>query len=458
MIPVVMSGGSGSRLWPVSRQSFPKQFCDFLDESLFSKTLKRLKPLGSPWTLTVGDLRVLTERTLKQEGIPASQGIYEPFGRNTAPAIALLCRILELRGLKDEVVGVFPADQLIDDDRAFQEAVRKGETLAKQGHIVTLGVKPTFPATGYGYIETSGSMESGALSAVGFREKPNESTAREFIARGGFYWNAGMFIFKVSKMMELLSVHVPDVWSAFLGMKDPANAAELERIYKAVRAISIDYAVMEKLSKHACIPCAFQWSDLGSWDAIADVLGEKAAGASGKVEVGGGKNFVFGEAKKTYAFVGVTDVVLIDTPDAVLVARKGQTERVKEVVDELKNRSVASATQHQFEVRPWGSFQVLKDADDFKSKTITVDAGAQISYQSHEKRAEHWIIVKGKGEVVLDGETIPVSSGQHVLIPLRAKHRIRNTGTEPLQFVEVQLGSYFGENDIIRYEDDYKRA
>jgi len=465
MIPVILSGGSGTRLWPVSRLSMPKQFCEFLDESLFAKTVKRLKPLGSPWVVTVGELKVLTERALKDAGVPREQALYEPIARNTAPAIALLCKVLEFRGLDDEVVGIFPADHLIDDEAGFHIAVRAGEKIAAGGAIVTLGVKPTYPSTGYGYIETAGVVYAGgtALRAVGFREKPNEATAREFIGRGGFFWNAGMFIFKVSKMIQLLAQNAPAVWGPFAQLN--ADLSNLNEVYRVVKAISVDYAVMERLSEHVSIPCTFDWSDLGTWDAIAEVLGASGVVAAGRgvqvpppIEVDSGANFVFPIEKKTYALVGVDDLIVVDTDDALLVVKRGQTERVKEVVDQLKSRSVPTATQHTSEVRPWGKFSVLADADDFKSKTITVDPGQQLSYQSHEKRAEHWIIVKGSGEVVLDGETIQVSAGKHVLIPLQAKHRIRNTGQVPLMFVEVQLGSYFGESDIKRYEDDYKRV
>ena len=456
MIPVILSGGSGSRLWPVSRQSFPKQFCEFLDESLFIKALKRVKPLGSPWTVTVKELSVLTSRSLRELDIPVEQAIYEPVGRNTAPAIAVLCRVFEMQGKVDEVAGIFPADQLVGDDEAFREAVLKGERLAAGGQIVTLGVKPTYPATGYGYIETSTALAGGALQAVGFREKPNESTAREFIARGGFYWNAGMFIFKVKVMIELLRKHVPDIWATVEKLK--VDYSNFEEIYAHVRAISIDYAVMEKLKMHTCIPCDFEWNDLGSWDSIAAVLETQSENRDWFVEAGGRSNFVFPMEKKAYGFVGVDDLIVVDTADALLVAKKGSTERVKEVVDQLRGRAVPSATQHAFEVRPWGRFEILKNTGNFKSKTIVVDPGAQLSYQSHAKRAEHWIIIRGTGQVTLDDQTIPVAAGKHVHIPVGAKHRIHNTGPDPLEFVEIQLGTYFGEDDIVRYQDEYRRV
>ena len=332
MIPVILSGGSGSRLWPVSRASFPKQFCDLLDESLFAKTVKRVAPLGSPWVVTVRDMAALTEEGLKSCGGNPSQVIYEPLGRNTAPAIALLCRRFEMLGQADAVVGVFPADHLISDDEKFRADVRAGEKLALEGHVVTLGIQPTYPATGYGYIATDGPLGSG-LRAVGFREKPNEETAREFLERGEFYWNAGMFIFRVRTMIDLFTMYAPDVWQSVAALRD--DLSNLDEIYRSVRSTSIDYAIMERLPSHVCIPCAFGWSDLGSWDSLAEVLGKSSPGAS-VIQVESDSNFVFTHTKRNYAFVGVEDLIVVDTPDALLISRKGESEQVKQVVDKLK--------------------------------------------------------------------------------------------------------------------------
>ena len=465
MIPVILSGGSGTRLWPVSRQSHPKQFCDLLDEAhgqtLFANTVRRLMPLGSPWTVTVRELKVLTERSLSSLGVPSSQVVYEPFGRNTAPAIALLCRVFELRGLGREVAGVFPADQVVEKEEAFHRAVRLGASIAEQGQVVTLGVKPTYPATGYGYIETSGAFSvAGGLRAVGFREKPSESVAADFLKRGGFFWNAGMFIFRVDVMIGLLREHAPAVWSAFADLR--ADLSNLEDIYHSVKGISIDYAVMEKLPGHVCIPCDFPWSDLGSWDSYAEFAARTGAGVSSGVsgtpiEVGAKGNFVFPSRDKVYSVTGADDLLIVDTDDALLISRRGSSEQVKDVVEQLKKSGDKRASEHVFDVRPWGRFEILRDTSEFKSKVIEVNPGAQLSYQSHTKRSEHWIVVKGRGEVVLDDRTLPVSAGVHINIPLGAKHRMRNLGTEVLQFVEVQLGSYFGEDDIVRYEDAYGR-
>lgn len=495
-IPAIMSGGSGTRLWPVSRQSFPKQFSELfgpgLENSLFAKATKRLMPLGSPWTITVQDMNVLTEKTLKTCHVSptdiAAQTLYEPRGRNTAAAVAFFCRVLELRHQREAIGGVFPADQLIRDEVKFQSAVREAILFAEKGEVVTLGISPTFPATGYGYIETAGAAVSSSTSAAGgpaasaaihpaasapskallatrFREKPDIKTATEFLAKGGYLWNAGMFVFKVSKMIELLKLHAPKVWAPFENLK--ADLSNLKEVYDQVEVISIDFAVMERLKTHVTIPCDFDWSDVGSWDAIASMSREanqdgQVGVGDAPIEVGGKDNFVSPYRDKSYAFVGTDDLIVVDTQDALLVAKRGQSEKVKDVVDRLKTQSRGlRATNHGFETRPWGKFEILRDTEEFKSKTITVDAGAQLSLQSHTKRAEHWIIVRGKGEVVLNDQVIPVTAGSHVFIPIGAKHRMRNTESagsgKDLVFVEIQLGTYFGEDDITRYEDNYGR-
>lgn len=491
-VPAIMSGGSGTRLWPVSRQSFPKQFSELfgpgLENSLFAKAVQRVAPFGSAWTITVQDMKVLTEKTLSAKGISnseiAAQTLYEPRGRNTAAAVAFLCRVLEMRNRQDDIAGVFPADQLIRDEVKFQNAVRQAITFAENGEVVTLGVSPTFPATGYGYIETAGKLlpeahavaqpetqtaaRTTALRAVRFREKPDLKTATEFLAKGGYLWNAGMFVFKVSKMIELLKLHAPKVWLPFEKLK--TDLSNLKDVYDQVEAISIDFAVMERLTSHVTVPCDFDWSDVGSWDAIANMSAagggadkNTAKAASGPIEVASGNNFVLPYMDKSYAFVGADDLIVIDTQDATLIAKRGQSEKVKDVVDRLKLQPQGlRATNHGFEVRPWGKFEILRDTPEFKSKTITVDAGAQLSLQSHTKRAEHWIIVRGTGEVVLNDEVIPVTAGSHVFIPIGAKHRMRNTAVQgsgkDLVFVEIQLGTYFGEDDITRYEDSYGRG
>lgn len=455
MIPVIISGGSGTRLWPVSRKSYPKQFSKILDESLFVKTYKRLKPLGNPWVITTETLKVLTEKSLKELGETSERVIYEPAAMNTAPAIALACKKLELMGQGDQVVGIFPADHYIADATSFHKHVQEAEKLAQAGNIVTLGIKPTHPATGYGYIELKDKNTNPieGVVAVGFREKPALEKAVEFLEKGNFVWNAGMFIFKVSTLIAEFKKHMPELWSSIDKLKP--DGSNLKDVYSVCQSQSIDYGIMEKLNSHICIPCSFSWSDIGSWDALIDLNGDFEGE---KIEVSAKGNAIFGIKEKKYAFIGVEDLVLIDTEDALAVARKGETEKVKHVVDQLVRENSAKTREHNFEIRPWGQYKILNDTEYYKSKVISVDPNAQLSYQSHNNRSEHWVVVKGKGEVVLNEEVIPVQYGKHIFIPVGAKHRIRNNSSEPLEFIEVQTGSYFGEDDIIRYQDDYKRS
>lgn len=461
MIPVVMSGGSGTRLWPVSRGKLPKQFCEIFDDSLQNLTVKRLAKLGSPWTITSLGLRDLTIRTLMNLNLPTDQVIYEPFAKNTAPAIATLCFLFQQKGMGEEILGVFPADHLIEKPEEFYKAITLAEKEAKTGKIVTLGIQPDHPATGFGYIETDSKTKhvNGTFTAYGvksFHEKPSLEKAQTFIQSGGFYWNAGIFVFKVSAMIEAFNKLQPKMWQTISGLK--ADLSNLNEIYSQVENISIDYAIMEKLSTSqlSCVPCEIGWSDVGSWDAVADLF--KGKKADHVIAVGAKNNFAFSTQDKKYAFVGVEDLIVVDTADATLITQKGATQRVKDVVDTLKIAKSKLADEHVYEHRPWGKYEILRDQENFKSKVIHVLPKQQLSLQSHTKREEHWLITKGHGEVVLNDEVIPVKPGTYIKIPLGAKHRMRNPGNEVVEFVEVQMGSYFGEDDIIRYQDDYKRT
>lgn len=462
MIPVILSGGSGTRLWPVSRTKYPKQFCDLFDEPLQVSTLKRLAKFGVPWIVTSQTLRDFTEKNAKEAGFKELRFIYEPIGKNTAPAIAMLCKLLELEGKTNEVVGIFPADHLIEKEDVFSAALELAESSARENKIVTLGLKPTEPATGYGYIQTEKqpfnyNKQMSSFSVLKFHEKPSLELAKEFLSEGSYYWNAGIFIFPVKLMIEQFKKYQPQIWDVLAGLK--ADLSNLKEIYSAMPSVSIDYAIMEKLTSQEllCVPCNPKWSDVGSWDAVADVYEKMGKSRGNPIEVDSKNNFVLPKAGKKYAFVGVDDVIVVDTDDALLIAKRGETQNVKMVVDRLKGESSKLATEHTFEERPWGRFEILRDKEHFKSKVIRVDPKQQLSYQSHKSREEHWVIIKGQGEVVLDDQVIPVKAGSYVKIPLAAKHRMRNTGSNPLEFIEVQLGSYFGEDDITRYQDDYKR-
>jgi mannose-1-phosphate guanylyltransferase/mannose-6-phosphate isomerase len=463
MIPVVLSGGSGTRLWPVSRTKYPKQFCQLFEDSLQNMTMKRLAHWGTPKVVTSKELRDFTIKKAKEAGFSNVDVLAEPMGKNTAPAIALLCKFMELKGQSKEVVGVFPADHLVEKSDIFSQAIELAETCARDGKIVTLGLKPTEPATGYGYIQTEKhpfnyNRQMSSYRVNKFHEKPNFEVAKEFLKDGSYYWNAGIFVFQVDKMVELFERLQPQIWDTFSVLKkDLSNLAE---VYSQLPSISIDYAIMEHLGQDEllCVPCNPGWSDVGSWDAVSQVYHQSGRAVADTTEVDSKNNFVLPHRDKHYAFVGVEDLIVVDTDDALMIAKKGESQNVKTVVDRLKSRNPKLVTEHTFEERPWGRFEILRDEEHFKSKVIRVDAGQQISYQSHAKREEHWVMVKGRGEVILNEQVIPMNVGSYVKIPLGAKHRIRNTSTEPLEFIEVQLGSYFGEDDIVRYQDDYQRT
>lgn len=461
MIPVVLSGGSGTRLWPVSRTKLPKQFCDLYTESLQTLTLKRAQRLGTPWIVTTKNLKDLTDRNLHQLEMSKIKVLCEPQAKNTAPALAFLCQYLMLQNRKDDIVGIFPADQLIENEDVFVRAASLAEKEARKGFIVTLGIKPSHPVTGYGYIQTKSEKsahEAGldSFPVQQFHEKPTLEKAKEFLAAGNYFWNAGMFIFKVEKLKSLFEKHEPEIWNAAQKLK--ADLSNLEDVYDQFRNISIDFALIEKLSSEEllCIPCEMGWSDVGSWDAITDF----SAGTHTpdlQIDIKSEDNFVHPLGDKTYAFVGVKDLIVVDTKDALLVTQKGESQGVKEAVEKLKALKPLVISEHVYEERPWGRYEVLKNTDYYKSKVIQVKPSAQISYQSHAKREEHWLVTKGLGEVILEDKIIPVAAGTYVKIPLGAKHRIRCTGKDEVEFIEVQLGTYFGEDDIVRYEDDYNR-
>lgn len=466
MIPFVLSGGSGTRLWPVSRASYPKQFAELFDESLLAKTLRRLGPLAGagdePAVIGSAASADLTRRVLRELGIGDRGSVFEPMPRNTAPAIALVCHRLLQEGRGDDVAGVFPADHLVSDEEVFRRAVRLAERCARRGQVATLGIRPSRPETGYGYIEATaerfavepepppGTEALAAYVVRGFREKPDPETAREYAASGRYVWNAGMFVFQVADLAGHFERLMPELWERMRTLRpDLANLAE---VYEGIEPESIDYGVMERLDEQVTIPCDPGWSDVGSWDEVARLR------ESGEVvEVDGGGNFVLPHGKRAYALVGVDDLLVVDTADALLVTRRGASQAVKEVVGQLRQARRRQADEHSFEVRPWGRFEVLRDEDDFKSKVIRVDPGQRLSYQSHRHRAEHWVVVRGRPQVVLDDRVLSLAPGEHVFIPQGARHRISNPGEEPVLFVEVQVGTYFGEDDIERYQDDYDR-
>lgn len=464
MIPVILSGGSGTRLWPISRRKFPKQFCEIFNDSLQNLTLKRLAQLGKPVLVTGQDLKSLTEIHVKKSQIEVSQMIFEPLAKNTAPAVLVTCQWLKLSGRSQDCVGFFPADHLIQDEEEFRQAVLEAEVVARTGKLVTLGVRPTYPETGYGYIQKSKKNLAGsgqAFAVVKFHEKPNLEKAKTFLATQEYLWNAGIFVGCIQDFLTQFQKHQPLLMKAVETLK--VDLSNLKEVYEKMENISIDYALMEKLSESelAVIPVDLGWNDVGSWDAVADhfrARGSSSKGAPVLTSHADQNHFVFSQTGREVALVEVDNLIVVDTPDSLLIASKGSSQNVRAIVDQLNQRKSKLAEENTFEDRPWGHFEVLRDTENFKSKVIQVWSHSQISYQSHAKRAEHWIITKGSGEVVLNDEVIQVKAGSHVFIPIGAKHRIRNNTSETLEFVEVQLGTYFGEDDIVRYSDDYNRG
>lgn len=457
-IPFILCGGSGTRLWPKSRASMPKQYCDLFGVNLFETTLLRFASSPKVGIVsTSAQLPLIHKSTPKaMAGTPKIQ-ILEPTGRNTAPAIALAVRALQISGNGGDVIGIFPADHYIADTRSFLSAVERAEKIASDGTVVTLGIKPTYPATGYGYIETRhASPGADSRVATRFHEKPDAARAAAYLGSGSFFWNAGIFVSRVDVLAKAFEMHAKELWSSIVTIKDPFSPTKEE--YAVIPSASFDVAIMEKLPEHVCVPVDCGWSDVGSWDSLISTLGVKAPEAPGVVRIASDGSHILPHRNRKVVVIDCPDTNVIDTEDGLLVFKTGSSEKMKAAYDELVKRKAPEATNHPFEFRPWGDFEVLRDTEAFKSKVIHVLPGQRLSYQSHGKRAEHWIIIRGQAEVTLNDQVLRPKPGEHIFIPQGAKHRMSNPGTEPVEFVEVQVGTYFGEDDIVRYQDDYKRT
>lgn len=457
ILPVILSGGAGSRLWPKSRFNLPKPFINIWDDCLLSSTVNRLNSDQNPFCVTTQTLKVLTEKVFRKHSISPENIIYEPAGKNTAPAIALLCKFMELKNLKDQIVGIFPADHYVENTSNFNMCLKLASQAAAEGFVVTLGIIPNIASSEFGYIEVDQNIKaispnSSVANVLSFKEKPNKELANKFLASQKFLWNSGMFIFKVSTMIDLFQKHQPEIWNQFAHLK--SDLSNLADIYSQLPNISIDYAVIEKAQNIKCIPSEMGWSDVGTWD---ELIKHHEGDQNLVTEASSGCHVVSHE-KKTYSFVGVSDLIVVDTKDACLIVKKGESSKVSKIVDNLKKSDSQILYTTHFEERPWGNFEVIRDESHYKSKLIIVEPGQKLSYQSHQKRAEHWIVVKGTAEVTIDDKTQILNAGQHIFIPLKAKHRLANPFQESLELVEIQVGEYFGEDDIQRYNDEYGRV
>ncbi|HEY7772620.1 MAG TPA: mannose-1-phosphate guanylyltransferase/mannose-6-phosphate isomerase [Marinagarivorans sp.] len=464
VIPVVLSGGSGTRLWPKSRQYFPKQLHKLYgDYSLLQHTVKRVAADVAPIVVCNNEQRFMVADQLA-EILPAKADIIlEPMGRDTAPAVA----IAALRAMQrdpEAIIAVFPADHLIKDLTVFNAAVDAAALLASEGKLVTFGVAPTRAETGYGYIKAA--EKGGAASAVEcFVEKPSADVAQQYVDSGDYYWNSGMFVFKASQVVAELEQYQPAIVAACKQALD-ASAQDLdfirldEQAFAQSPSISVDYALMEKTQKAWVLPLQNSgWNDIGSWDALWDVSDKDANGNAlvGDVIAEGSSNCYVNTENRLVALVGVDNIAVIDTADAVLVINKDKAQQVKDVVAQLKADNRSEYTFHREVHRPWGCYDSIDNGERYQVKRITVKPGASLSLQMHHHRAEHWIVVSGTAVVQRGEEEMLVTENQSVYIPLGEKHRLTNPGKVLLELIEVQSGSYLGEDDIVRFEDVFGR-
>lgn len=469
LIPVILSGGSGTRLWPLSRKNLPKQFLALSgDATLFQQTVARTRTLasiGAPIVVCSEEHRFLVAEQLRAMGLEGASILLEPMPRNTGPAIALAAW-QALANDADAMLLVLPADHLIGNTTSFADAVGKALPLAGQGWLVTFGIRPEAPETGFGYIRRAEALGHGGFRVERFVEKPDAAKAKAYVGAGDYEWNSGMFLFKASRYLDELQQHAPKMHVSTKAAFDKAKAdLDFVRIDKdafgASPEDSIDYAVMEKTMRAAVVPVSCAWSDIGSWDALWSASERDREGnrLEGDVIAIDSRNcFVRGTERRLVAALGLEDIVIVDTPDAVLVAPRARVQDVKRLVDRIKSDGRQEHLFHRKVYRPWGSYDSIDMGERFQVKRITVKPGAALSLQKHHHRAEHWVIVSGTAEVTRNDEVFLVAENESTFLPLGAVHRLRNPGKVPLELIEVQSGSYLGEDDIVRLEDVYGRA
>lgn len=474
--PVILCGGSGTRLWPLSRAGFPKQFlCLLGDESLFQQAARRMLSLQNavnsialPYVVCNEEHRFLAAEQLREAHIGAGALLLEPQGRNTAPALTLAA-LAAIQSGSDPVLVVTPADQTIASEQAFTVAVNQAILQAGLGDIVILGIQPNRPETGYGYIKAADNKANDQMLVVEcFVEKPNQERAQKYLAEGGYYWNAGMFVLKASVWLNAINSFRPDI-------ADATRAAWAERtqdanfirpdsvLFAEIPAESVDYAVIEHCPGHipiSMVTLDAGWSDLGAWDAVWHVSKKDGDGNahSGDVLSTGGQNNLVHASSRLVGLVGVSNLVVIETPDAVLVADKALSQDVKHIVSQLNGAKREEQILHRKVHRPWGWYDGIDQGERFKVKRIQVKPGASLSLQKHQHRAEHWIVVRGEAEITCGDKVIRLQENQSTYIPLGETHRLANPGNDPLEIIEVQSGAYLGEDDITRLEDSYGRV
>lgn len=472
LIPIILSGGAGTRLWPVSRAGHPKPFIKLPDgQSLLQKTVLRAAAIGAGQVLTVTNRDHYFLTRDEYAGIDFAAPLQfdyllEPAGRNTAPAIAAAALALQRQYGDAAVMLVLPADHLIDDTAAFGAAVASARTLAEQGWLVTFGIPPTAPETGFGYIEAGAAIDAGTARAVArFIEKPPIEKARTYAASGHHFWNSGMFCFRVGDIIKALENHAPELMQA---VADCWAATAVDQLpvtldtesFGRVPDISIDYAVMEKAERVAVVPARFDWSDIGSWSALADTVAADGNGNRilGEALLIDADNCYINAPNRIVAAIGIHDLLIVDTPDALLVAHRDQAQEVRQIVGQLKHQGHETVKLHRTVHRPWGSYTVLEEGPRFKIKRIVVKPGASLSLQMHHHRSEHWVVVSGTAQVTNGEREILVKTDESSYIPAGTQHRLSNPGVIDCVMIEVQSGDYLGEDDIVRLGDIYGRG
>jgi mannose-1-phosphate guanylyltransferase/mannose-6-phosphate isomerase len=464
--PVLLSGGSGTRLWPLSREAHPKQFLALAGEdTMLQATWRRVAPIAdrAPIVVAGEEHRFLVAEQLRQAGAPTPAIILEPVGRNTAPAIAAAALQAMAEG-DDPLLLVLPSDHVVRDADAFRAAVRAASPAAAGGALVTFGIVPTVAETGFGYIQAVAAGPGEVRKVQRFVEKPDAATAQSWLDAGGYFWNSGMFLFRASRFLDALQRFRPDILggvrTALDGARRDGDFIRLDRdAFAATPADSIDYAVMERTDDAMVLPVDIGWSDVGSWSALWEVAARDADGNACRgdvIAIDSRNSYAYG--RRLVALVGVDDLVVVETDDAVLVARKDRVQQVKDVVARLKAEGRSQAALHREVQRPWGSYDSIDTGERFQVKRIKVKPGASLSLQSHTRRAEHWIVVSGIARVTRDHDVFELHANQSTYIPIGAKHRLENPGAEVLELIEVQSGDYLGEDDIVRYEDVYGRS
>jgi mannose-1-phosphate guanylyltransferase len=465
IIPIILCGGSGTRLWPLSRKLYPKQFISLINEtSLFQDTILRLPTnIEEPLIVCNEEHRFIAAEQLRQINKKSSSIILEPEGKNTAPAIALAA-LHELNNNRDPILLVMSSDHVIQDKKIFHNSIQVGKLLAKEGKLVTFGAKAINPDTGYGYIEVDYSKSKNYFEIKSFVEKPNIKNAKEYISHGSYFWNTGIFMFKASKYLDELKKFEPRIFeSCSNSINNESRDNDFIRIDKDIfsqcQKKSIDFAIMEKTNDGMVVPLNTFWSDAGSWKRLLEINKKDANGnfCDGDVLLDGVKNSFIQSTNRLVSVIGVSDLVVVETKDSILISDKKQTKKIVKIIDKLNTDKRTEQNIHTKVYRPWGFFDTIESGEDFQVKKLQVNPGSKLSLQKHQHRSEHWVVIAGEAKVTCGKNTFKLVKNESTFIPKGEIHRLENSGKNLLEIIEIQTGSYLGEDDITRLEDDYER-